>query len=326
MRYGPGRRLRVTSEDGVPVARPRVFLQAAARPEVAANRYRRACELAWRRLDREKPDLVHAHITQPSGWAALKLAGELGVPCVITEHSGPFDPDSISAEARQLMREALEGADRCVAVSPHLASSIEEFSGRSVEVVGNIVDVDPPVRREQDGFHISFVGLMTPVKGVDVLLRAMAELRSEEWRLQLGGDGPHRTELQALARTLGISDRCDWLGLLDRDGVHRTLSRSDLIVVSSRHESFGLVAAEALALERPLIASNVGGLPFVTAGTDAVIVPPDDPDALAQAVGRTIRGETTFDGQAARASVLKRFGPEAILDRLSGVYEDVLAA
>ena len=132
-------------------------------------------------------------------------------------------------------------------------------------------------KRDRD---VLFVGRLAAVKGLDVLLRAMAFGSAG---LTVVGDGPQRDELVALAGTLGLDGRIRWLGSQPVATVAAEMRRHRVLAVPSRDETFGLSAREGLACGCRVVASDVGAL-RETLGDNAMLVPADDPPALAEAL------------------------------------------
>lgn len=141
--------------------------------------------------------------------------------------------------------------------------------------------------------YIQSILQLIPYKGPDILLRAFAEMRGShpDVRLRLIGDGPMRAECEALAKQLGISDYVDFLGFRDRKYVGEALRGCSVFVLPSltNSESFGIVVAEAMALDRAVIGSRIGGLPeLIDDERTGLLVPPGDVTALAAAMARLI--------------------------------------
>ncbi|MGV3711039.1 MAG: glycosyltransferase family 4 protein [Gemmatimonas sp.] len=141
--------------------------------------------------------------------------------------------------------------------------------------------------------YVQSILQLVPYKGPDILLRAFAEVceSHDAVRLRLIGDGPNRQEYESLAEALGIAHRVDFLGLRDRKYVGEALRGCALFVLPSRSnsESFGIAVAEAMALDRPVIGSNVGGLPeLIEDGVTGLLVPQGDVRALAAAITRLL--------------------------------------
>jgi glycosyltransferase involved in cell wall biosynthesis len=161
-----------------------------------------------------------------------------------------------------------------------------------------------------------------PKKGIDVLLRALHAVGPGDGpSLRLLGDGPLRRELEDLGAKLGISDQLRFLGEVGRKDVFAELAQCDMLIMPSRHESesFGLATLEAMACGKPVIASAVGGLvELVDDNETGLLVPRDDPEALANAIRRLVK-DPALRARLGEAGRLKaqRFTAE----RTGGNYE-----
>lgn len=174
-------------------------------------------------------------------------------------------------------------------------------------------------------FWYGSVGRLVTIKGYDVLIRAFAALARQypDVGLALIGAGCQEDALRALCRDLGIAERvvfCGW-----RDDARCLLGAFDVCVFPSREEGFGLAIAEAMAAGRPVIASQVGGVPEVVE-QDALLVPPDDEHALAEALRRLHDDAGLRDsmGAALHARWLARFSPGQFVQRLQGYVRDAV--
>jgi glycosyltransferase involved in cell wall biosynthesis len=178
-------------------------------------------------------------------------------------------------------------------------SAWPELAGKRVTAIPNGIDLDElgaPVQVEtteaETPFILSILHLVH-YKGVDVLIRAFAALSAAfpTYRLKLVSDGPQRAEYEALTRSLGIAERVEFLGIQQRPQVATLLKDCTIFVLPSRSdsESFGIAVAEAMALDRPVIVSRVGGLPeLVDDEATGLLVPPGDVQALEAALRRLL--------------------------------------
>jgi glycosyltransferase involved in cell wall biosynthesis len=158
-----------------------------------------------------------------------------------------------------------------------------------------------------DNFLLGGVGSLIDRKGWDVALRALS-LTDVEVHFCIGGDGPVRNKLIELASDLHVSDRVHFLGgLNDPSPVYEV---ADVIIMPSRMEAFGLVAVEAGFFGKPVIASNVGGVSEVIQnGVNGLLIPPDEPAALANAIEK-LRQDVVFQkklGTTAKRIVESKF-------------------
>lgn len=132
------------------------------------------------------------------------------------------------------------------------------------------------------------IARLTPVKGVDVALDALPHL-PPDCHFVVVGDGPQEAELRAQAAALGVADRVHFVGRQLHDDALRYLRAGDVFVLSSRTEGLSHVLLEAINTGTPAVASRVGGNPeIITDGVDGLLVPPDDPPALASAIRRLL--------------------------------------
>ncbi len=177
---------------------------------------------------------------------------------------------------------------------------------------------------------IGIVGRLDRFKGHDVLLEAVATVRRDvpDVVLLCVGDGALREQLHADAFRLGLKGHVVWAGRMSQADVYRHVLSMDVVAMPSRPglEGFGLAAAEAMALGKPVVVSDVDGLSEV-AGRDgaALLVPPEDPGALAAALRHLLASpdERHAVGQAARHRVERLFSPGVFADRHVSLYRSL---
>lgn len=245
---------------------------------------------AARRL---RPDVIHAHWWFPGGAVGAVASLLSGIPLVITLHGS----DVHIAERpglRKLARLVLRRATVVGVVSEALhreATDLLNVDPSKVVVLrmpvqmpepsGVATPADPPPLR------LVSVGRLAREKGYGVLFDALGLLRDDGvWaELDVFGDGPADAELRVAAKPLG--DAVRFHGACPRAEIADALAGAHALVVPSLREGLGMVALEALAVGRPVIASGVGGLVETVAdGDDGILVPPGDPRALADALRR----------------------------------------
>jgi glycosyltransferase involved in cell wall biosynthesis len=168
------------------------------------------------------------------------------------------------------------------------------------------------------------LGRLGREKGFDVLLGAMSKLPPGEARLLLGGDGTQQEALSREIHVLGLADRVTMTGLVT--DVPAFLAQIGIFILPSRSEGLGLVAVEAMAAGRPVIATNVGGIPEVVVdGETGVLVPPEDPAALAAAIHSLLADPVLAArmGQAGRRRARELFSAERMAEKTAALYEEL---
>jgi glycosyltransferase involved in cell wall biosynthesis len=281
-------------------------------------------------LARERVALVHAHGSRGALYAGL-AGRSLGVPLVW--HVRVADPD------RRLDPVLARLASAIVVNSAATAGRLRRVpvAAGKLTIVPNGVDLarfapgPPPAGLGAAvGFEpglpvVGYFGRLEHGKGVDVLLEAAARVHTKlPVGFMLVGDGPLRPALMARTTAEGLPVR--FLG--HRDDVPELLRLCAVVVLPSRQEAFGRVLIEAMASEVPVVATSVGGIPEVcTDGVTGLLVPPEDPDALAVSIALTLADEAATGERvaAAAADVRARFALPAHAARVHAVYAQTLA-
>lgn len=293
------------------------------------------------RLRRDYPfDLIHAHFVYPDGWVAAKLGQRYRVPVIITEQAA-WRPwmDNFP----RVRRQALWAVDRSaflVAISRSHREGIEHFTGAfdRLRTIPDAFDGDvfrlPPPGHRKIANQLLLVGIMRHVKGPDVLARALRILVDRGHDLKLvhvgesfyGGWARDFEAFRELVNELGLAQRVEFVGKKETPDLVRYMQDSALLVLPSRRESLGMVLAEALACGTPVVATRCGGPEDIVCDEVGLLVPPEDPAALAEGIERTLARRESFDARRLRDYALSRFGYEAVGERLSALYREALRA
>jgi len=240
-----------------------------------------------------------------------------GTPVVFIHHNMlPLTPDTVGA--RMLLKRGAAHLGENVAVSSAVA---RDLPNRTTTVIHNpFVPSFEATRPPESETTLLFVGRLVSVKGVDVALRALSEL-DPAYTLTICGDGDEREALQTLARRLGVDDRVIFKGWVDHDEIAEYARRASLQLAPSRYEPFGIVALEAIAAGCPVVASDTGGLPEAV-GRCGILVPPEDPEALARGIERAV--ERRDELLRYREAHLEEFDIDTIADQYLNVFRRVL--
>jgi glycogen(starch) synthase len=288
-------------------------------------------------------DVIHAHdwlVAQ----AAVTLKEQLRLPLVVTIHSTEIGrhlgwlPDEMNKRIHSVERWLGHEASRVVLCSDYMRQEASHLLGIDrdrIDVVPNGVDVllwrtDPSAvqltrRRYNDaGPLIGYAGRLVYEKGVQTMLHALPELRRRHpgLRLLVAGEGPHGAQLRELTNRLELRHVVTFTGFLG-DELPTVMAATDVLVVPSLYEPFGMVALEAAAAGTPIAAAATGGLAeFVETGRTGVTFPASNPTALAEAVSGLLRDGTAARSMAANArrAVADRYSWDAVVRGVHGVY------
>jgi glycosyltransferase involved in cell wall biosynthesis len=192
-----------------------------------------------------------------------------------------------------LERRALRSADLTTTTSTFSARALRDrgYLGQNVriEVLHNGTPLLPAIRVPEAGVELVCVARLDQHKGIDVLLQALALLDNPKPLLDLVGIGCEEGRLRGIADDLNLKERVRFRGHLDRSGVAAILAAAVAFVLPSRSENFPLAILEAMQAGLPIIATRSGGIPeAVRHGEEALLVPPEDPAALADALKRIL--------------------------------------
>lgn len=274
------------------------------------------------------PRLVHIHGTSLMAPAAAAVATSRRIPVLFHVH-GNISDDTESPRLRDRLREA----PWVCAVSDAVAESIARDCGRGapVRIVRNgVADPRPSTRpTRQHSPSVAMVGRLSPEKGFDDGLRALRDVwpHLPDLKVRLVGSGPEEESLHSLVRALGMTDVVEYFGELSHADALRVMAGSDMVLVpSTRIEGFSLVAAEAALLERPVVATSVGGLPeTVRDAVTGILVRPGERTAMVDAVLRLLTdpGLRHDLGWAARERALREFTLERCAADVAELYADI---
>lgn len=274
-------------------------------------------------------DIIHGHGAKGGLYGRL-AARSLGIPSVYTPHGGSLHYNWLAFPGFVFL--ASEWALARIGTGMIFVCEFERRSfakkiglgGKSNTVVHNGLWPEEfnAVKPDKDAADVLYMGDMRHLKGVDVLLRALALVaRKRALTACLVGDGPDSAEFKTLAETLGLGRSVTFPGRLP---TAQALRRGRLLVLPSRAESFPYVVLEAAAGRVPMIASNVGGIPEILPAKN--LCPPDNPEALARHIemALAIPAAIAEDAKALSDTARTSFDAEAMARNVTAFYQRLL--
>lgn len=283
-----------------------------------------------------KPDVMLGYWVYPDGYAALRTARSLNIPCVIGALGS--DIHVRSGINDRMTRLAIEGADALVTVSEAMRQyAIQEFDAAPERVHTVVNGFNTAVFRPLDGAAtrakhgvkpdeklIVYVGRFVEAKGMRELIEAFQNLAARDARVTLAlvGDGTMKDALIEMVRSTGLAGRVHLPGGQPPEVVAEWINAANLLTLPSWSEGYPNVVVEAVACGRPVVATDVGGVKEILNASNGVMVPARDANALARAFEDVLN--RPWD-QAAIAAQIRRTWDDVAADTLA-VCEAVVAA
>lgn len=280
-----------------------------------------------------KPDLIHVHVPVKAGAVASKLKDNYGIPFVVTEHSSAYFehiPENYFQRNRyfqHVTKTTFEQATVVSSVSTWLLDRLQQlFAIQQVKLIRNVVDTNlfyytPSVNQKKRFIHVS---LMHPLKNVEGILRALAELNKQTTDWEMDFIGPASTANLKLAAELGLTGQIAWKGTLTYADVAKQMQQADALVHFSKYENLPCVVNEALCCGLPVVSSNVGGIAELINPSTGLLVEEGNVYALANALHSFIQQTTMFDRKSISTNAVEQFQYKTIGKEIVELYEMIL--
>ncbi len=297
-------------------------------------------------------DVVHTHTPArffAESTAFFFKAVRKGTPVVLSYHQHNDDLGLISNVVmnfhnKMVMDPLFNHVDKIIVTSRAYKELIESYykiDGNKIAIIPCGVDTEifSPLRfrketqKERFGILnetvVLFVGRLVEQKGLEYLLQAMPSVIREfnDTVLLIVGDGNCRNELENLTKKLGLQKYVQFLGSLPSDQIPAIMSLATVFVLPSLVESFGIVLAEALSMEKPVIASKVGGVPeVVEEGKTGILVSRMDVKGLSNSIASVLSDQNRAKAMAieGRKSVIRKFSWQSVTKKTVGIYNEAI--
>ena len=273
-------------------------------------------------------DLIHAHVSYPAGAVALGMSRTKQIPYIISEQMGEF-PFTYLLPQKKLIIDAVLEARQIVALSRYQQQQIKNFTGREAVIIPNAVDVKmnsdelPPVA---DGiFKFVLVGLLSPVKGIDILIEAVSLLKLQavqNFSITIVGGGKSENELKKRADDKGVKDYFVWKGICTNEDTQKIVSGCNAFVCASLHESFGVALVEALMLGLPVVATKCGGPEDTVNEMNGILTANQNPAALAEGMKWMMTNSSRFDKNEIIKNAKEKYSGEVVAASYLQLYQE----
>jgi glycosyltransferase involved in cell wall biosynthesis len=270
-----------------------------------------------------KPDIIHGNIGYPGAFWSWLVSKAIGKPYVITEHT-KITNNFRSFIHKRLTLFGFKHAAGIISVSHNHARELARHTHRKITVIPNVIKFSkfqnvkllPAASPVQIGF---LGGMNTPVKGLDILLNALAKVEGD-YVLHVGGKGTLMEEYKQLAKKLGVEGKCIFYGFIPLDEVPQFFGRVHFLVSASRFETFGIAMVEALASGLPVLATDSGGPQDFIDETNGIIVPKENVQSMTEGLNKMMTIYSDYDAQKIKTNILFKFSTENFIKQVNEVY------
>ena len=275
----------------------------------------------------EKIDIIYSHYLFNT-YYAVNFLGKLNAPIVAIEHWSELQKEALAPYITD-MTEAYNHVNKVIAVSQSLQKKLKHKFNIDAQVVNNMVGDEFTYAPQPPSPIVRFIaaGSLIHRKGYDLLIHAFAksELPKDKWELRIIGSGEEKNHLEQLIEQTGLQDNISLVGQKGKQDIVALYHKSDVFVLPSRSETFGVVYIEAMACGLPVIATPCGGPEEFVNEKNGLLVPVDDINALAKAIQYMYEHHQDYNRQAIADDCKARFSSEVIAKQLTEIFEDVAA-
>lgn len=304
----------------------------------------------YRNFEKIKYDIVHSHYYL-SGLIGMNVAKSWSIPHVTMFHTlelaknMPMKNKSKSNLRIKLEKRVIKEVDKIICASSHekdIIDAYERLASKKVNIIPLAVDVnvfhpnDMYLSRKKLGIDknckiLLCVSRIDPVKGIDILIKSFAQLDNESLTLMIIGGykapNPYQTKLLKLVKKLKLEEKVHFIGAIPHGDLVSYYNSSDLVVVPSLYESFGLVTLEGFATEKPIIASNVGGLASIIVDeVNGILFEPNNVTDLRDKINLILNNKLLRDQIAKQAFLdVNKYSWDTTANHVFQVYENLLS-
>lgn len=295
--------------------------------------YARTLEKLYKEYEKEhgKPDVLHAQVLIPAGYATVMLGKKIGVPVIITEHAGCFDR-FFSGWYAPFTRIATQGAKKVTCVGQYMKDWLENRFDTPAQILPNIVDCSlfsgPKAQKQDDTLEFATVCALRTGKRIHNAVDALAKLRKENrlrnFHYTVVGDGEMFNWYKNATEQSGMSDCVTFVGRKSHEEIAEILSRTDILIMPSDVESFAIPAVEAVAAGVPVVSTRCGGPEGFLTPDCSELCDVGDIEGMADAIERLANRLSELDESKIRA-VAAPFSKEAVVNLAMAMYEEIIS-
>lgn len=276
------------------------------------------------------PDLIYAHFTYPSGYVSCELSKKYQVPLMVLEHGGIFMQPKVPQYLKKIATQTIEHSDLFACVSEAQRKCLYHCSKskKEIKIINNMIDdkfTYYPLNNEKT-FTFFSAGNLYKVKRMDFLIEAFVKAFSSEENvcLKIAGDGKERQYLEALIKKNNREHQVILLGRLNRDEMLKEYINCNVFTLVSEHESFGIAYREAMAVGRPVISSDNGGISVGWKDEYGKIVALHDMEGLMGAMRSVYENYETYDLKAISEACIHNYSAKSVVEKVTNEMQKIV--
>jgi len=263
----------------------------------------------------------------PYGGVAQRLSQRNKIPLGITEHYSRIAQKNLSQDELLAIKKIGSKAGGVAAVGKELQISLSEVLDREdIQLLPNAIDTDffisSSTQQVDSRLRLTVIGSLYKIKRVDLLLTAMKQVLAiyPNTQLNIGGNGPERTNLEFLAKTLQIENNVIFYGRLNRSEVRELYRETDVVVSSSDTETFGVTLIEAMSCGLPVISTRSGGPEGIVTKQTGILVERNNLKSLVDGILEMYENYKLYDHKVIRSYAVNHFGRKSLIANLGVFY------
>ena len=276
-----------------------------------------------------KVDVIHAHSALWGGIAASYIAKKYNIPLVITEHSSLKYSEYLKDSYRKFVYNAYNLADEIIVVGNGLKKEMEDYTSNHITVIPNLIDLstfnynnNPKINNRK--IRLFSLAYLVKGKGMDLLISAFNKsLKDKNVELIIGGDGAERSSLENMVKDFKLENQISFKGALSRKEVAKEMELCNGFVLVSEHETFGVVYIEAMAMGKPVLATNNGGAEDIVKEYNGMLAVNRNVQSIAECLLDFINKIPVYDSDLIRKKCIETYSEEVIVKNIKEVYYSV---
>ncbi len=274
------------------------------------------------------PDIIHLHSFE-MGELVVWIKDKYNIPFVYTEHASAFYRNNLTKNEKKTVYKIIKNSSANFAVSQELSRFLAEMFNANFEMMPNFIDTEYfkcKDNQKEDIFTFINIAGLSLNKNHTLLLQTFNKFQKIHPRskLLICGDGPEKNVLKSLVKELNLMDKVIFKGKVGRNKVKTYLCSSHCFILSSKVETFGVVAIEAMSCGLPVISTKNGGTESIITNHEVGILCEQKEEDILDAMKKVYQEYQEYDNQKIRNYIINNFSEEAIVSKLIKVYEKVI--